>query len=125
MREQYYLGYYEERDSLCQNRSEISIKPNECAMSTCTVNPVFKVAPLLFNFFLGPDFTNSPKAKPVIKVTGRLLKLCGYMFKPCLNHPQDFYLQQVTQTDVIFMQIGYDAAIILVFVFFVGYSKCI
>ena len=51
---------------------------------TNTVNPVFKVAPvievapLLFNFFLGPDFTNSPKAKPVIiKVAGRLLKLCG------------------------------------------------
>ena len=53
------------------------------------------------------------------------------MFKPCLNHPQDFDRQQVTQTDVIFMQIGYDAAkfkhwkqYILVFVFFVGYSKC-
>ena len=74
------------------------------------VAPVIKAAPLLFNFFLGPDFTNSPKTKPVIKVAGRLLKLCGYMFKPCLNHPQDFDLQQVTQTDVIFTQIGYDAA---------------
>ena len=84
------------------------------------VNPVFKVAavikvaPLLLNFFLGPDFRNSPKAKPVIKVVGRLLKLCGYMFKPCLNHPQDFDLQQVTQTEllraIVFTQIGYDAA---------------
>ena len=58
-----------------------------------TVNPVFKVAPvikdasLLLNFFLGPDFTNSPKAKPVIKVAVRLLKLCGCILDDTVTAP--------------------------------------